>query len=473
MGFMRVVLAIVRLLLAATFGVAGVAKLADPGGSRQSTIDFGVPVFLARVVALLLPLAELGCAAALIPVSSAWWGACGALALLVLFIAGIGVSLARGRRPNCHCFGQLHSSPIGWRTLARNAVLSGMAALVVWQGPENSGGSAVAWVGGLSGHEGLVAAIAVLAVFELWMFAAMLRQNGRLMLRLEAVEAKLGISAEAPAPGLPVNSPAPGFSLVGLDGGTVTLDMLRDGGKPLLLVFTEPGCSACDALLPELAHWQEDHAERLTIVPITRGGAEANRARMAEHEVQNVLLQTGGEPANAYRAASTPSAVLVTEGRVASPLAAGIDGIRALVASAVLPPPVKTGDLAPALRLVDLDGNATDLAPRRGRRMLLLFWNPSCGFCQQMLEDVKKWERNRPEGAPELLVISAGSSEANREQGFRSPVLLDQNFAAGQVFGAGGTPSAVMLDGDGRVASEVGVGAAAVMALAGAAPGKN
>lgn len=472
---MSVVLLIVRLLLAATFAVAGAAKLADPAGSRQSMIDFGAPPFLARPLAVLLPLAELGCAVALIPVISAWWGACGVLALLLLFIAGIGVSLARGRRPNCHCFGQLHSSPVGWRTLARNGVLSGMAAFVVWQGPENSGASAVSWVGGLSRSEAVVAAIAVLAVFELWMLFHMLRQNGRLSLRLEAVEARLGVSDEAPAPppGLPVDSPAPGFSLVGLDGGTVTLDMLRDGGKPLLLVFTEPGCRACDALLPELAHWQEDHAERLTIMPISRGGAEANRARMAEHEVRNVLLQTGGEPATAYRVESTPCAVLVTEGRIASPLAAGIDEIRALVARAVLPPPVKMGDPVPALRLPDLDGKAIDLALRRGRRTLLLFWNPSCGFCEQMLEDVKRWERNRPEDAPELVVISAGSSQANRGQGFRSPVLLDQNFAAGQVFGAGGTPAAVMLDEEGRVASEVGTGAAAVMALAGAAPAGN
>ena len=70
-------------------------------------------------------------------------------------------------------------------------------------------------------------------------------------------------------------------------------------------------------------------------------------------------------------------------------------------------------------------------------------------------------------------MVSAGSSEANREQGFRSPVLLDEHFAAGQVFGAGGTPAAVMLDEEGRVASEVGVGAPAVLTLAGAVQGRQ
>jgi peroxiredoxin/uncharacterized membrane protein YphA (DoxX/SURF4 family) len=471
---MSVVLLIVRLLLAVVFTVAGIAKLADPAGSRQSMLGFGSPAFLARPLALLLPLAELACAVALLPVASAWWGATGVLAMLLLFIAGISISLARGRRPDCHCFGQLYSAPVGWKTLARNAALSGMAGFVVVQGPENPGASAVGWLGSLSRFEAAVLALAMiatgLAVFELWFLFHLLRQNGRFLLRLEAIEAKLGSPAEAPPQGLPVNSAAPGFSLAGLDGGTVTFDMLRDGGKPLLLAFSEPGCEACEALLPELSRWQREHAERLSIVLISRGGVKANRPKVKAHNLRNVLLQADREAAQAYQAEATPSAVLVTDGQIGSPLAIGADAIRALVVRATLPPPLGRGDPAPSLQLPDLNGKTIDLATLRGRRTLLLFWNPSCGFCQQMLPDVKTWESNRPKNAPELLVISAGSSEANREQGFRSRVLLDQDFGAGQVFSAGGTPSAVVLDEEGRVASEVAVGAVAVLALAGAVP---
>jgi hypothetical protein len=46
-----------------------------------------------------------------------------------------------------------------------------------------------------------------------------------------------------------------------------------------------------------------------------------------------------------------------------------------------------------------------------------------------MLDDVKAWERNRPKDAPQLVVLSAGSPKANREQGFKSRVLLDPTFA--------------------------------------------
>jgi hypothetical protein len=85
-----------------------------------------------------------------------------------------------------------------------------------------------------------------------------------------------------------------------------------------------------------------------------------------------------------------------------------------------------------------------------------------------MLPDLKQWEANSPEDAPKLLVVSAGSEEANKEMGLASPVVLDQQFAVGRAFGASGTPSAVFVDAEGKVASEVAVGASAVMELAGA-----
>ena len=113
LNYMGSILLLARVVLAAVFAVAGIAKLLDLAGSRKSLRDFGVPDFLARPFGLLLPLAELVCAGALLPDSSAWWGAAGVAALLILFIAGIGINLARGRKPNCHCFGQLSSKPVG------------------------------------------------------------------------------------------------------------------------------------------------------------------------------------------------------------------------------------------------------------------------------------------------------------------------------------------------------------------------
>ena len=56
--------------------------------------------------------------------------------------------------------------------------------------------------------------------------------------------------------------------------------------------------------------------------------------------------------------------------------------------------------------------------------------------------------------------------EANRALGLRSPPMLDQSFAAGRAFGAGGTPMAGLVDAEGKIDSDLAAGAPAVLALA-------
>ncbi len=70
---MDLVLLVARLLLAAVFAVAGLAKLADLSGSRQAVRDFGLPSRLAAPLGTLLPLAELGVAVALVPEGEPVW----------------------------------------------------------------------------------------------------------------------------------------------------------------------------------------------------------------------------------------------------------------------------------------------------------------------------------------------------------------------------------------------------------------
>jgi len=412
------------------------------------------------------------CAFALLPTASAWFGAIGVSAMLVLFIAVIAISLARGRRPACHCFGQLHSAPIGPRTLGRNVALLAAAVYIAASGRGQTGAS-LADAGrsaALMSPTGLLLALSIASSVTLILVVfRLLKQNGRLLLRLEAVEAKVGIDpAEALAPGLPVSTTAPPFILPSLDDGRVSMATLGHRGQPVLMVFVEPGCAACDGLLPDVGAWQRRHADRVTIALVSRGDAESNRAKTARHQVQRVLLQRDREVSEAYKVVGIPSAVLVTDGAVASQLAVGGDAIRALVVKTTLPR-VGRGDPAPSLELPDLDGDAFDLATLR-QRTLLLFWNPACGFCQRMLDDVKAWERAADAEAPSLVVLSTGTAEANRQQGFRSRVLLDGHFHAGKAFGVTGTPSGVLIDDDGRVASDVAVGAPAIFELAGSAP---
>ena len=510
---MDTALLLARLVLAAVFVVAGVAKLADPAGSREAMRGFGLPGRLAAPAGLLLPIAEIAVAVLLLPLASAWWGGLGALVLLLTFVLGIGYNLARGRQPDCHCFGQLHSEPAGIPTLIRNGILALLAAFVVTAGYDDAGSSIIGWADDLSaaGWVALVigAVALVLLVAEGWALVHLLGQNGRLLLRLDALEAAMAGSGGAPIrpaaaaappppPGLPVGSPAPAFSLSGLHGETMTLDALRAAGKPVLLIFSDPNCGPCNALLPDIGRWQREHGGVMNVALVTRGKPEANRSKSAEHGISNLLLQADREVSQAYLANGTPTAVLVrADGTIGSPPAPGAEAIKQLVARTVgspapvqavaarangngngsadtarqappvpAPPAGKTGQPAPELKLPDLDGNEVNLSAFKGAKTLVLFWNPGCGFCARMLEDLKAWEAAPPPGSPTLLVVSTGTVEANRALGLRSTVVLDQGFNAGRTFGASGTPSAVLVDAEGTIASGVAVGAPSVLALA-------
>jgi thiol-disulfide isomerase/thioredoxin/uncharacterized membrane protein YphA (DoxX/SURF4 family) len=494
---MHVTLLVIRLVLAAVFLVAGGAKLADLAGSRAAVEGFGVPAPAARVLGVLLPVAELCTAGALLPASSARYGAIAAGALLLAFVGAIGRSMARGEAPDCHCFGAIHSEPAGARTLARNLVLLGLAVAVAAAGWGNAGPSAVAWIGRLHGA-GLVAvaggaALLVLTTVTALGMLTLLRQNGRLLLRVDELEARLDGAgpagpAQAPAdhPGLPIGSPAPAFSLSGLYGETITLASLTAQDHPVLLLFTDPGCGPCNAMLPSIAEWQRVHSGELTIAVLTRGTADDYLPKAREHGIAGVLLDGDLAVYNACQAIGTPGGVLVDpQGHIASPVVGGADAIAGLIAQAlsgadavpavlqvlapsapVVPTAPGVGDPAPSLELHDPDGAAVALSDPE-RDTLVLFWNPGCGFCAQMLPDLLAWEHARPATAPRLLLIAAGTLEENRAMGLQAELVLDDNFSAGQAFGAGGTPSALLVDSAGVIASGLAVGAPSVLALAG------
>src|ERR1700729_266269 len=122
-----------RIFLAAVFLVAGIAKLRDFAGTRHAVEEFGAPPNLAGPFAVTLVVTELIVSVALLPAVTASGGTLAALLLLVLFTGVIAVNLSKGRAPQCHCFGQMQSTPISWTTIVRNLVLSGVAVMA-WMG---------------------------------------------------------------------------------------------------------------------------------------------------------------------------------------------------------------------------------------------------------------------------------------------------------------------------------------------------
>ncbi|HYT59942.1 MAG TPA: redoxin domain-containing protein [Haliangiales bacterium] len=317
-----------------------------------------------------------------------------------------------------------------------------------------------------------------------WVGWQLLRQNGRILLRLDELEKRLDAlefgESDEPA-GLPVGSAAPEFELPDLAGEQKSLAQFRD--QPLLLIFFNPDCGFCRDLAPKLAarfglrrQGERDAAlanQAGTVAPIqsavtsgavqndgdrssdrvplplilTTCDAEKNRQFFAEHKLAcPVLLQKEMEVAGAYKAYGTPTGYLIgADGRIASALAVGAEGILALATepggsraeeahasvarlsaldsqpedqSRVIPAAasgredsrvsrfssgslarsrikrdgLKAGTPAPEFRLPRLDGRGElSLVELRGRRVLLVFSDPHCAPCSVLARELEKF----------------------------------------------------------------------------------
>ena len=181
------------IVLAGVFVTAGVAKFLDTSGSREAARAFGLPSD-SRDESRALPLAEIAVAGAAPPRPPLVGGRRGAGALLS-FCAAIALAMVRGKAPDCHCFGQLHSAPAGWNTLVRNGFLAAIAAFIVVAGRDDPGAGAFAWASALDSIEWLTLALAVTlaAVVAIggYALAHVMRSYGRVLLRLEAIEERL------------------------------------------------------------------------------------------------------------------------------------------------------------------------------------------------------------------------------------------------------------------------------------------
>jgi peroxiredoxin len=321
-----------QLVLAAVFAVAGVAKLADLPRTRRAAESFGVSPRLSPAAAVLLPVAELAIAAALLLAATARWGALAAIVLLLAFSVATVRVLRNGTTVDCNCFGGLTQTEVGRGTLIRNSLLGLLGAFVAI-GVESVG--AFGWVTAPASGDRLVMALLVGFVLGLCCFSwLLLRQNGRLLLRLDALEAAgeqpRGEDGKAPT-SLAIGMAAPAFSGRDLGGEPVSLRSLLAAGRPVALFFTDPGCGACELVLDAVADAQRDRAGDLTLAVLSSGPLDRIEAKAAEFGLDRVIPQDESL-LDSYGVIGFPAIVLIDErGRVARPAALGVDAVREVV----------------------------------------------------------------------------------------------------------------------------------------------
>lgn len=309
---------IARCITAVVFAVAAGAKLPNPASMRTTFREFGAGESIARLAILLAP-AELLVATGLVIEPTSRWAALVAVALLLVFIAGMLNALRLQRRPDCACFGALRPTPIGSPAIVRNALLLLIAALVVASGPGPSLGY---W---LDGHNvGVIASAAVLVLVA----------AGALMFGVPSVKPSGDGTLQLPesANGTRIGDHAPDFDATDVAGRRQSLSSLLAAGRPIVFVFVDAGCGACVSLFPDLGRWQLSLAGRLSIVLVGSGDPERVRFECAQSGITEALFDPDRAMSDVYAPRATPSAVAVTaHGLIAGGPAVGEDAIEDLI----------------------------------------------------------------------------------------------------------------------------------------------
>jgi peroxiredoxin len=141
--------------------------------------------------------------------------------------------------------------------------------------------------------------------------------------------------------GLKQGTVAPSFTLPLLHGGQISLDDYR--GRRVMIVFSDPKCKPCHALMPELIELHRRTPD-IEIVIISRGNIEAVRAEFEAQPVPfPVAVQKSWEVSRRYAMFATPIAYVIDEaGKIAGDVAGGPEPILILLASAQIFTLVKT-----------------------------------------------------------------------------------------------------------------------------------
>jgi peroxiredoxin len=334
----------------------------------------------------------------------------------------------------------------------------------------------------------------ILVLVSVWvLFYQLLKQQGRILLRLDQIQGVSAASAGDERESLPVGSEFPSFSFPDLSGKEVKLEDFR--GKMVLLVNWSRTCGFCLKIASDLAQIASFPAN-LRIVLLVDEDAKANREMAEEHGLKcPILLVKDSETPEPFKEVGTPAAYLLdAEGRVANPIAVGADqvptlaraaagekietasagkslpGKRALSESRIEREGLKAGTPAPSFSLPDVYGKTISLEEYRGKRVLLVFSDPHCGPCEQLSGKLAELYKEHRDNHLQILIVGRGDAEENRRKAeahkLRFPVVLQRKWELSRQYGIFATPVAFLVDEDGVIAGDVAKGTEAILKLA-------
>lgn len=119
--------------------------------------------------------------------------------------------------------------------------------------------------------------------------------------------------------------------------------------------------------------------------------------------------------------------------------------------------------IAPSFELSAYEGGTKSLAQllADGKPLLLIFTNPNCGPCVALFEEIRDWQDSHGQDLT-IALISFGTIKDNFVNVARNrlgQVLLQEKYEVSEQYGAMATPTAIVVNTSGRIASDPAAGA--------------
>lgn len=317
------------LILAAVFAFSGLGKLGDDDTAvTREWTDLGVPDALnVRWLRRGHPWAELVLAAALVfaPGVLAVVTTAGATVLCVVYLVLVVRAVTRPEPTDCACFGEDSRAAITGQTVVRNVVLLALAVLSIVQAIAYGSPLSVLMLTPASTWWWLLAVAVAAATVYLVAPPASAAANQDVPGDVRASETgePLGEGGEY------LRTLTPLANLVDR-GGFVYSIVELSRARAQLLLFVNPGCGSCPAVVERVPQWQEQLPELQIRLVVTQDldQLEASKPEWAPYAMQDPL----GEASRMLRIVHTPTAVLLgTDGMLAGGPIAGSADISAFV----------------------------------------------------------------------------------------------------------------------------------------------
>ena len=132
---------------------------------------------------------------------------------------------------------------------------------------------------------------------------------------------------------------------------------------------------------------------------------------------------------------------------------------------------LEVGTLFGDFHLPDLEGRQVRSDDLPGKGVLLVHWNPNCGYCKQIAPELARLQVALREREVSLVLVSHGETGAIRAQMEEhsldcTVLVVKKGKLPPKPFRELGTPVAYLLDEERRVAEPLAIGAEQVPALA-------